>query len=656
MNKTKNGIFMLITIFTLIITFSSCGKKYQVTFIGFDNQEITTLKVTKKEKINYPAAPVVEGYEFISWDKQVEYTESDLTVTAIYQRLKYSVSFYNSNDELIETKEVYYGDSVTAPNIEEKEGYEFIKWDQDIENVTSDLIVKPLYKAITFIVTLYDANGDVYEELTVEYGKDLENITPPTLEGHKFIKWDQELTNILSDLEVHPIYQINSYNVKFLDLYGNLLTEEMVEHNSSATPPSAPEVPFHIFERWSYDYKKIKGDVTIRPIYNKTTDSYPNSNVNYWLRVLAGKYDINKILLTEEEINNYNDLIVSDYNKTEVVDVTKLPKTTTIETVSNMICGYQNMYKYTVYKDLYSQKVPLSREEQLDILNNRDIDNITGEIKYGIVVDFAWLRSYPTNYYSNDYDMDRFQETSLNVGEGVVIYHTSHDGNWYFVQAQNYNGWIEKQYVGLTDYDTMYSFVKTENKLVVISDYVLIENAHVRMGQYFPLLSKTDDNYTISFPINNNGSLELKEITLGKTDDYSEGFLDYTYKNIFTQAFKLLGIDYSWGDKSKLGRDCSSTMNGIYQSFGFMMPRNTTNQVAIPQYGKKVSGVTVSYMESYNPGTLIFTSSHVMMYLGKDASNVAYLLHNTTSGNGECILQSLTSYGGNRINGILELQ
>ena len=125
MNKTKNGIFMLITIFTLIITLSSCGKKYQVTFIGFDNQEITTLKVTKKEKINYPAAPVVEGYEFISWDKQVEYTESDLTVTAIYQRLKYSVSFYNSNDELIETKEVYYGDSVTALNIEEKEGYEY---------------------------------------------------------------------------------------------------------------------------------------------------------------------------------------------------------------------------------------------------------------------------------------------------------------------------------------------------------------------------------------------------------------------------------------------------------------------------------------------------------------------------------------------------
>ena len=79
-------------------------------------------------------------------------------------------------------------------------------------------------------VTIYDANGDIYEELTVEYGKDLENITPPTLEGHKFIKWDQELTNILSDLEVHPIYQINSYNVKFLDLYGNLLTDKQYEY------------------------------------------------------------------------------------------------------------------------------------------------------------------------------------------------------------------------------------------------------------------------------------------------------------------------------------------------------------------------------------------------------------------------------------------
>jgi hypothetical protein len=53
---------------------------------------------------------------------------------------------------------------------------------------------------------------------------------------------------------------------------------------------------------------------------------------------------------------------------------------------------------------------------------------------------------------------------------------------------------------------------------------------------------------------------------------------------------------------------------------------------------------------------MIFTSSHVMLYLGVNQEGTAYLLHNTTSGNGECILQSLNSYGGSRINGVLKMQ
>jgi hypothetical protein len=61
-------------------------------------------------------------------------------------------------------------------------------------------------------------------------------------------------------------------------------------------------------------------------------------------------------------------------------------------------------------------------------------------------------------------------------------------------------------------------------------------------------------------------------------------------------------------------------------------------------------------MKTYKPGTLIFTSSHVMMYIGENEKGVSYLLHNTNSGNGECILQSLDSYGGSKIIGTLKLQ
>ena len=97
-------------------------------------------------------------------------------------------------------------------------------------------------------------------------------------------------------------------------------------------------------------------------------------------------------------------------------------------------------------------------------------------------------------------------------------------------------------------------------------------------------------------------------------------------------------------------------MNAIYKCFGFMMPRNTSNQVAIPTYGSKVSGLTNATVQNYKPGSLIFTSSHVMLYIGENESGVAYLLHNTNAGNGECILQSLNDYGGSRINGVLKLQ
>ena len=119
------------------------------------------------------------------------------------------------------------------------------------------------------------------------------------------------------------------------------------------------------------------------------------------------------------------------------------------------------------------------------------------------------------------------------------------------------------------------------------------------------------------------------------------------------QAFKLLGIDYSWGDKNKDGRDCSSTMNAIFRSFGFVMPRNTSNQLAIPTHGLRVSGLSPASMKKYHPGTMIFTSSHVMLYIGEDASGNPYLLHNTTSGDGACILQSLQSYGGTKMIAVL---
>ncbi len=447
------------------------------------------------------------------------------------------------------------------------------------------------------------------------------------------------------------------YEVTYVDMYGEIIDKVMVKEGEDASKFTAPEVDYYTFTGWDVDLTNVKCDITTNALYSKNKEEYLMNDANYWLQLLTPKYNINKTILSLDEIKKYNENIASDYDKTKVVDVLSLDQKVTGEFVKTKIESYTNMNKYVVYNN--ETKAELSSIEKTQILNNRNLENVKDNIDvvYGIVTDFAWMRTYPTNNYSSTYDRDRFQETSLNVGEEVAIYHTSSDGLWYFVQSYNYYGWVEVSNIALSTYEEVSEFVNDENFLVVISDFVLIDNHHVRMGQKFPLVS-TIDSYKIKFPTRNTlGNLELVEKELEKTDDYSVGYLEYNYKNLYNQMFKLLNIKYSWGDKEKDGRDCSSTQNSIYASFGFKLPRNTSNQNNVPTYGTSFSSITTSTLqENYLPGTLIFSSGHVMMYIGENAQGYAYLFHNTSAGQAKCILQRLSQYGVNKIIGTLKLQ
>lgn len=652
---------LLIVSLLFICVLTSCGEgkaKYTVKFVGVNDEVISTVKVTETEEIVYPNIPEVEGYKIIGWEKEIETTNKSIVIKAKYERLSYIVVFYDNNDAMLDAQVVYYGDSAIAPSYDMNiSGASFVGWDKELTNVTSDLEVRPIYQVNTYVVKFYDALGSVISEQIVEHGKYATAPDNPEKEGATFIGWDTYFYGVTSNLDVYPKFEDKCYEVSFYDMYGNLLSSECIKHGFSANPPEVPTIPYYTFTGWDQEYDNITSNKIIRARYTKETNNYSFNTADYWLHSLSGKYDIRKLILTEEEINAYNAQIVSTYSKTKVIDLRTVYKKETGIDISNKITVYTKMNSYTIYNN--TTHSALSSSEKTTILNNRNLNNIPSVVtnEFGIVTSFAWLRAYPTNCYAKDYDMDRFQETTLNVGEGVVISHISSDGLWYFVQAQNYNGWIETKYVAKCSYDEMISFLYPTNRLVVISDYVKLETEHVRMGQSFPLVSSNDDSYVINFPKRlEDGTLSLKELTLAKSDDYHEGYLEYTYENVFKQAFKLLGIDYSWGDKETSGRDCSSTMNGIYCSFGFMMPRNTSNQLAIPTYGKNVSGLTVSSLKTYYPGTLIYTSSHVMMYIGENINGVPYLLHNTTSNGGGCILQSFESYGGSKMIAVLKMQ
>ena len=153
----------------------------------------------------------------------------------------------------------------------------------------------------------------ISNEEVVEYGCAAEGITAPVKDGYKFVRWDEDTNNVKSNLDVYPIYEELIYTVTFIDQYGDILKVEEVKYKQSATAPDAPTFDYYNFYKWDLDYSEVKSNMTVKAIYSKNQQSYSISNVNYWLQILSSKYNINKTILTPSEINSYNEKILSDY-------------------------------------------------------------------------------------------------------------------------------------------------------------------------------------------------------------------------------------------------------------------------------------------------------------------------------------------------------
>ncbi|MFA6627116.1 MAG: SH3 domain-containing protein, partial [Bacilli bacterium] len=356
------------------------------------------------------------------------------------------------------------------------------------------------------------------------------------------------------------------------------------------------------------------------------------------------------LIMNTSQVDSFNQTVLSS-EKTNTLDLAQVSEVTSKAAITTMINAYQLMDKYTVYHQSTYQV--LSANDKIIILNNRNLNGIDEvvNIQYAVSTQHTNVRSYPTNHYANSAAVDRFQETGFGAGIPMIIYHQSLDQEWYFIRMFNYAGWVHQNDIALCNRAMFLNYVDPQEFIVVTDPLIMIGFAPVRMGTVLPI----QDGQTVSFPTRNaNGTLSISLLTFPQ-GSYHVGYLSLTYRLLFHQAYKLLGKSYSWGDKNPEGLDCSSTQAAIYGCFGFKMGRNTSNQRTTNLYGKTISSQAISSISSLLPGTLLYTSSHVLMLLGVDQSGTAWLLHNTTSGN-ICKLQTLQSYGTSSILYILEIQ
>ena len=175
----------------------------------------------------------------------------------------YTVTFMDGKN-VLKTEKVQHGSAATAPEVPEKDGKTFKRWDKGFSNVTSDLTINAVYDVDTFTVTFKDGEK-VLETQTVEYeaaatAPDTARLSPP--EGMHFAKWDKDFSKVTESIEVSAVYELNEYTVIFKNGETTLKTE-MVKHGFAATAPNVYDTATKKFVGWDKSFDNVTSDLIV---------------------------------------------------------------------------------------------------------------------------------------------------------------------------------------------------------------------------------------------------------------------------------------------------------------------------------------------------------------------------------------------------------
>ncbi|MGN0573700.1 MAG: InlB B-repeat-containing protein, partial [Acutalibacteraceae bacterium] len=165
----------------------------------------------KTNTVSIPTTELTyEGYSFKGWstDKnssvpsvmpgdELRLTD-DITLYAVWGKNSYKTVWKSDGIE-IETKDVLFGDAITAPEDPQKTGYTFIGWNPDIpaKMPAKDIEFNAKWEINSHTVTWVVA--DKRTTVTYKYGDTVSAPQNPVLEGYSFMGWDKAIPDTMPD-------------------------------------------------------------------------------------------------------------------------------------------------------------------------------------------------------------------------------------------------------------------------------------------------------------------------------------------------------------------------------------------------------------------------------------------------------------------------
>ena len=158
------------------------------------NWDITTLKtesVNYGSAASPPSNPTRTGYSFIGWDNTYSSITSPITITAHYSVNSYSVQWNNWDTNSLKLEFVNYGSAGTPPSNPTRTGYTFIGWDKGYSSITADITITAVFTSIVYTVTFDSQGGSGIAPVNTNYNTSLNGSMPinPTKNNYIFIGW-----------------------------------------------------------------------------------------------------------------------------------------------------------------------------------------------------------------------------------------------------------------------------------------------------------------------------------------------------------------------------------------------------------------------------------------------------------------------------------
>ncbi len=189
----------------IVVNATLTQNDYTITY-NVNGEFYATQTYHYGDVVTAPEYSVPTGYTFSGWEVPATMPAENLVLNAALTQNDYTIT-YNVNGEFYATQTYHYGNVVTAPTYEVPTGYSFSGWEVPATMPAENLVLNATLTINTYTVTFVDWDGELLSTQTVEHGSGAVAPDDPEREGYVFIGWDIEFDNVTSDLVITAMYE-----------------------------------------------------------------------------------------------------------------------------------------------------------------------------------------------------------------------------------------------------------------------------------------------------------------------------------------------------------------------------------------------------------------------------------------------------------------